>query len=193
MSVNPEAVSHQGEFHSRVPRDEPLTTKGVGDFISTIQVHTKSVQHKPGVKVGNDAAPEFHAQAVPEGTAPADRLFTPNTQNETPGQAENPDISKETWTSASDTIGGATSADVHTGLGKPVQGETSNEIHGKEKKERSGLEGAGASVGDSVRDRALDIDAPTGVRGKSGEKRDQIPGAEERVPESAETVAAERA
>lgn len=31
MSVNRniESVAEQGEFHARVPRDEPLTTKGV--------------------------------------------------------------------------------------------------------------------------------------------------------------------
>jgi hypothetical protein len=53
-------------------------------------------QHAPGVKVGNDAAPEFNAQTLPAGTAPSDRTFAPNTQNEIPGQAMNPNISKET-------------------------------------------------------------------------------------------------
>ena len=87
-------------------------------------------QHAPGVKVGNDAAPEFNAQTLPAGTAPSDRTFAPNAQNEIPGQAMNPNISKETWTSAQDTIGGATSADVHTGYGHPGSGQTGKEIHG---------------------------------------------------------------
>jgi len=176
MSANGNAVANQGEFHSRVPPSEPLTTKG----------------HAPGVKVGNDAAPEFRAQTLPTGTAPADRTFQPNTRDEIPGQANNPNISKETWTSAQDTIGGATSADVHTGYGHPGSGQTSIELHGKRKKERSGLTGVGANSGDPIRERGFDIDAPKGTRGKSGENRQDILGAEERVPESAEAVAAER-
>lgn len=174
---NPEAVSNQGEFHSRVPRSEPMTTKG----------------HAPGVKVGNDAAPEFSAQPVPQGTAPSGRLFTPNTQSSIPGQANNPDISKDTWTSAQDTIGGATSADVHTGLGHPGSGQTSNELRGDGRKDRNGLTGVGADQTDSFRERGLDIDHPKGTRGKSGENREDIPGAEEREPVSSEFVASERA
>ncbi|RDW60112.1 hypothetical protein BP5796_11718 [Coleophoma crateriformis] len=128
MSSNPDSVSNQGEFHSRIAPSEPLTTSG----------------HKPGLKVGSDAAPEFHAQTLPTGTAPADRTFKPDTTSEVPGQAMNPNISKETWTSASDTIGGATSADVHTGYGLP-EGQASTELHGsgatKGKKEELGLAG----------------------------------------------------
>lgn len=51
----------------------------------------------------------------------------------------NPNIAKETWTSASNTIGGATSKDDHKGLGQPVSGQSSNELHGTRKKERVGL------------------------------------------------------
>merc|ERR1711964_218953 len=131
---NPESVSNQGEFHSRVPPSEPLTTKG----------------HAPGVKVGNDAAPSFSAETLPAGTAPSDRTFKPNTQNEIPGQAMNPDISKETWTSADSTLGGATSKDVDTGLGKPVGPQGSKELHhgGSEpgKRERTGIAGRGGEV-----------------------------------------------
>ncbi|PMD34056.1 hypothetical protein L207DRAFT_437584 [Hyaloscypha variabilis F] len=163
-SNNPSSLSNQGEFHSGVPPSEPLTTKG----------------HAPGVKVGNEAAPEFSAQTLPAGTAPADRTFRPNTQNEIPGQANNPNISKETWTSAQDTIGGATSADVHTGYGHPGIGETSQELHGSGKKERSGLSGVGADQSDRVRDRGLDVDVEKGSRGKSGNDRQDILGAEER-------------
>jgi hypothetical protein len=96
----------------------------------------------------------------------------------------NPNISKETWTSAQDTIGGATSGDVHTGLGKPVQGQTSEELHDGSHT-RAGLEGVGASASDPTRERALDIDVPKGSRGKSSDERFDIPGAEQRDPESA--------
>jgi hypothetical protein len=57
-------------------------------------------KHAPGVKVGNDAAPESHPQTLPAGAAPSDRTFSPQTQSDIPGQAMNPNISKETWTSA---------------------------------------------------------------------------------------------
>ncbi|GJC85536.1 hypothetical protein ColLi_08374 [Colletotrichum liriopes] len=100
MSVNRNVDSvnnKQGEFHPSVPRSEPLTTKG----------------HAPGTKVGNDAYPEFHAQAYPAGTAPKENTFQPNVQ-ETPGQALNPEA--RTYTAAND-FPGATSADVHAGLG----------------------------------------------------------------------------
>merc|ERR1711964_318813 len=97
---NPESVSNQGEFHSRVPPSEPLTTKG----------------HAPGVKVGNDAAPSFSA---------------------------------ETWTSADSTLGGATSKDVHQGLGQPMP-QGSKELHhgGSEpgKRERTGVAGRGGEA-----------------------------------------------
>jgi hypothetical protein len=44
-----------------------------------------------------------------------------------------------------------------------------------------------------VRERALDHEFPKGTRGKSGENREDILGAEEREPVSAGEVAAERA
>ncbi|KAG9233449.1 hypothetical protein BJ875DRAFT_464127 [Amylocarpus encephaloides] len=176
MSANPESVSNQGQFHSRVPHSKPLTTKG----------------HAPGTKIGNDAAPEFHAETHPLGSAPKSSSFTPNTKNAIPGQALNPDISKETWTKASDTLGGATSADVHMGLGHPGQGQSSNELHGTGKKEKSGLAGVGADQSDTVRERGQDIDFPKGSKGYSGENRQDIQGADERVPAGAEEVASER-
>jgi len=144
------------------------------------------------VKVGNDAAPEFSAKIVPAGTAPPDRTFKPNTQSEIPGQANNPNISKETWTSAQDSLSGATSADVHTGYGHPGSGQTSNELRGDGRKERSGLASVGADGTDTVRERGQDIDFPKGTKGYSGVNREDIPGAEEREPASSEFVAAER-
>lgn len=53
--------------------------------------------------------------------------------------------------SAGDTISGATSQEVHNAseIGRPAQGQTSQELHGgKREKERSGLEGVGASATD---------------------------------------------
>ena len=89
------------------------------------------------------------------GTAPASKTFAPNTQNETvPGQAANPlAVDPETEgqgaTSAANAVPGATSADVHTGLGHPGSGQTSNELRHDGGKHRNadgaGLQGVGAS------------------------------------------------
>ncbi|MCJ1420837.1 hypothetical protein MMC32_007196 [Xylographa parallela] len=131
MSVNADAQGNgQGEFSSKIPRSEPMMTSG----------------HKPGMKVGNDAAPEFSAQVLPAGSAPADRTFEPNPINETPGQANNDDTlrahgKESTYTSASDTLGGATSGDVHTGLGLPTDISATEEKHGS----GTGLAGRGTS------------------------------------------------
>lgn len=78
----------------------------------------------------------------------------------------------------------------------PVQGQSSRQLHGsgvaKGQKEGNGLVGVGADPSDPVRARGLDHEHPTGVRGKSGSNREDIPGAEEREPVGAEFVAAER-
>ncbi len=99
-------------------------------------------------------------------------------------------------TFASDTINGASSADVHQGLGLPVQGQSSQELRGsgfaKGRKEGTGLAGVGADQGDSFRERGLDVNGPTGTRGKSGQNRENILGVEDREPVGAEAVAAER-
>ncbi|PQE10387.1 phosphatidylinositol n-acetylglucosaminyltransferase gpi3 subunit protein [Rutstroemia sp. NJR-2017a WRK4] len=185
-----------GEFHAHRPGSEPMTKK----------------DHKPGNQVGNDAVPEFHAQTLPPGSAPKDRTFQPDPSGEYPFQDN-----AEGTTSAQDTIHGATSADVHTGIGKPINGMTSQEIRGdgsKGSREKNGLARVGAGEyfffdfwgsevvliegvtdpNDSFRERALDTDFPAGTKGKSGENRgEEIDGAEERPPETAERVAAERA
>ncbi|TVY61982.1 hypothetical protein Focb16_v014010 [Fusarium oxysporum f. sp. cubense] len=174
MSMNPEsATPQQGEFRSKVAPSEPLTTKG----------------HKPGVLVGNDAVPEFHAEQHPAGTAPQENTFQPNPETEIPAQA--PGASGAV--SASATLGGATSAGVHTGLGKPAAGQTSQELHGREKKDRSGLTGVGANPSDPIHDMGADRDHPTNYRGKGGENAVDYPGAEDREPVKAEQVASERA
>ena len=98
---------------------------------------------------------------------------------------------------ASTTITGATSSDVHTGLGHPGQGQTSSESRDAEKAGGGGLTGLADSVRQgNVKDLKDDPrhadqrnlgDVPTGQRGNTGG-----PAAEERFPESAESVAAER-
>ncbi|KAI1363155.1 hypothetical protein F5Y08DRAFT_253026 [Xylaria arbuscula] len=171
-SRNPESV--QGEFHSRVPPSEPLTKGG----------------HKPGVLVGNDRVPEFHAETYPAGTAPREDTYQPRPEGEYPAQAYG------NAPSAADTLTGATSADVYTGLGKPIQGQERREIEkpsgGHRKKERSGVAGVGGSEGiDSVRQKGADL--PEGVyKGMRGKGTDEYPAAEDRVPTGAEEIAAER-
>lgn len=63
-SRNPEASANSDPngFHASAPRDEPLTTTG----------------HQPGKLVGNDAAPEFHAETLPAGTAPPEQYVLLN-------------------------------------------------------------------------------------------------------------------
>jgi len=145
--------------------------------------------HKPGVLVGNDAVPEFHAQTLPAGSAPSNSTYSSNTQ-ETPAQAS------YNKTSASDSLGGSSSADVHAGLGKPMQGMTSQEVHrdgGERSAGKGGAEGVGGSAGQSTVDphapemagqRALDKDEA--VIGRGGQ-----PDAQDRLNETAETVAKE--
>lgn len=168
-------------------------------------------QHKPGVRASEaDNAPEFHAQAVPSGTAPAEDLYQPNPSDEVPplaNRARNADPESGT-ASAADTLGGATSADVHTGLGHPGQGQTSTELRHEGQhtasKQGTGLVGKASTMntggvyndGQAVdqkdpgfaNQRALDKEQGdmAGQRGNIGG-----PAAEERLPETSETVAAE--
>ena len=118
-----------------------------------------------------------------------------------PGQADNSSVERDhgkesTKTTASSTLGGATSGDVHTGLGHPGQGQTSNELrHDSKKDGGGGLAGVGASVGSSnqmvdtdtqPKERAIDKEEGTlaGTRGDKGEDYPQPP-AQNREPESA--------
>ncbi|KAI4213929.1 MAG: hypothetical protein LQ351_003624 [Letrouitia transgressa] len=153
-------TSAQGEVHPSKPRDEPLTTHGVSSplppslnnlKVSTV-LNSPFLQHKPGVLEGNDTKPEFHAQTLPPGSAPSNRTFKPDATSEIPGQALNEFVERQhgkesTKTTASSTLGGATSGDVHTGLGKPLQGQTTNELAGGNNLggHGGGLVGVGAS------------------------------------------------
>lgn len=147
---------------------------------------TPFFQHAPGVKVGNDALPEFNAEVHPPGTAPKENTFEPNPVDEVPGQARNP--SSQATTAATD-FPGATSADVHQGFGHPGSGQTSQELHGTHKKDRSGLTGVGANLTDPIHQNHHDRPYETGVHGKAN---DDYPAAQDQPPVSAEHVASER-
>lgn len=171
-------------------------------------------QHKPGLPVSEaDRAGEFHAQTLPPGTAPAGSSYQPNPIYEIPSQANNEDAlrghgKESTFTKPQD-FPGATSADVHKGLGKPMVGQTSNEIrhdgeHGR-KRQTYGYETVGASghpkhtehsIGDPQKvsdrnhpnQRGIERDEARG--GQHGDKGSLA--AEDLRPEPADTVAAER-
>ncbi|KAL9114380.1 MAG: hypothetical protein Q9187_007472 [Circinaria calcarea] len=190
-SKNPDSVANQPtQFTSHIPPSEPLTTKG----------------HKPGVKVGNDAAPEFHAKTLPPGTAPKDRTFAPNPIGEIPSQANN-DLAdrshgkESTVTSAESTLGGATSADVHQGLGKPLQGQTKREQRdGWKDKAGTGIIGRGASGAPNEPTKKVDERVISDQRGlgkeegdMAGKRSDKADRSAADMPnEPAESVAAER-
>ncbi|OAA52185.1 hypothetical protein BBO_00026 [Beauveria brongniartii RCEF 3172] len=127
--------------------------------------------HAPGVLVGNDRVPDFKAETYPPGTAPASQTFRPNPQGLIPAGSED----GSNGAKASSTIAGATSAD---------------ELHGGHLK-KEGHFAAPAngdfSMEDSIGSRKLDV----GREGR-GKASENYPTAEGRVPESAETVAAER-
>ncbi|KAH8163050.1 hypothetical protein CIB48_g5175 [Xylaria polymorpha] len=151
MSATRNPDSLQGEFHSRVPRSEPLEKGG----------------HKPGVLVGNDRIPEFHAETLPAGTAPREDTYQPRPEGEYPAQAYG------TAPSAADTMSGATSRDLYRGMGKPIQGQERREIEkphgGHRKKERTGVAGVGGVEGvDFARVRGADLPKGVhkGMRGK---------------------------
>ncbi|KAK3702983.1 hypothetical protein LTR37_014713 [Vermiconidia calcicola] len=194
-NANSDAVAHQegsgqnsgsGEFMSKIKRDQPMQTGG----------------HQPGQMVGNDAVPEFKAETLPPGSAPAANTFKPNNVSDIPPQAnmapERADPESE-QAHASDTIGGATSGDVHTGLGHPGQGQSSKELHhdgqAGNKAPGKSLEGVGATTEGfktvDTRDpqfkdlRALDKDEAVS-RGTTGG-----PAASEREPMGATQVATE--
>jgi len=148
------------------------------------------IQHKPGVQASEkDRVPEFSAQTLPAGSAPASSTYNPN-----------PDLNNQgMYQDASSTIRGATSADVHIGLGHPGQGQTSQELHGRGKKDRTGLtgrvehemEGNDKTTGRDpmfANQRNLEEDVPAGQHGNIGG-----PAAQEREPETATTVARESA
>lgn len=155
----------------------------------------KVFQHQPGQLVGNDAIPTFEAKTLPPGTAPASKTFQPNPIDEVPGQANNPDAS-DTATGALD-MPGATSGDVHTGLGHPGSGQTSAEIANDGKsnraRERQGLQGlseggSGMQGNESVEARQLQEEHEKGPL-NAREHNASLEGVEEAQHVQAEQVA----
>jgi len=183
----------QGEFNPHKPRSEPMEKKG----------------HQMGQKVSPaDNAPEFSAKTLPPGTAPKESTYQPNPQGEVPGQALNDNVDRShgkegVRTDPLSTMPGATSADVHTGLGHPGQGQTSTEIRKDGKhtssKAPSGPEGAGAPGGLGMREADDHMDPEfrrlqeSHDHGPTTGHNVSLPGAEDMVPENAEFVAAEGA
>ncbi|GAP86686.1 hypothetical protein SAMD00023353_2000410 [Rosellinia necatrix] len=171
MSANRNPDSLKGEFHSRVPPSEPLEKGG----------------HKPGVLVGNDKIPEFHAEAYPAGTAPRENTFQPRPEGEYSARAYG------TAPRAEDTMQGATSQDVYRGMGKPIQGQEAREIekrHGAHnKKEGTGVAGVGGSQGVGfTREAGFDLPGDT-HKGMGVKESPGFSAAEDRVPTSAEELA----
>lgn len=134
-----------------------------------------------GVKVGNDAAPDFHAQTLRAGTSPPDRTFYPNPLSTIPGQSY-PNSNRGTWQNAQSTIGGATSQDVYKGMGKPCIGQTTGDLR-HQTSQRCGVESQGKSMGDAIKSRGLERDQWKGGK-TSGDmpfdERVTMIGAEER-------------
>ncbi|KAL3589825.1 hypothetical protein FPOAC2_12006 [Fusarium poae] len=177
---NPESLQNQGPFHARVLPSQPAVKSW----------------HKPGNEQGNAAKPEFHAQTFPPGTAPFADSFQPHPIDS--------NISENAY--EGDGYGaldmpGATSKDIHNSIdslhGKPLQGQENRESRGvhprKRKKERSGLEGVGASTSNSVFDKVRDTvadkpDVEKGQRGCTGQKEGGLAaaGAESIPPVTAE-------
>ncbi|KAJ5161015.1 hypothetical protein N7492_006407 [Penicillium capsulatum] len=187
-NVDSVANANQGSFKPAIAPEGPQTDKG----------------HKPGVKVNEaDQRPTHHLETFPPGTAPASNSYSPNTTSQVGSQANNPDVlrshgKESTQTPASSTLMGATSKDVNTGLGKPLQGQTGIELahdgaHGR-KKQPSGLEGVGASRENRgierqfADQRGLEREEAHGS-GTRGNKADRA--AENMNPEPAETLDAE--
>jgi len=169
MSANPNSV--HGEFHAKVPPSKPLTTKG----------------HAPGTQNGPS---ESHVKLMPAGTAPPDRSFAagPLADVNFP-EATFDTADEEAFVSAQDSLTGATSKDVHRGLGHPGSGQPASQKNFH--KERSGLEGRGGDTKDWVRERGLDRDHQKGGKLTSAEGRAGVLSAEGRLPSTAEHLATE--
>lgn len=207
---NIDSLTGQGEFHAKKPGAEPLTHQGVSVSPKTVMPYLDvlktnlalpSQQHKPGVKVGNDTAPEFSAEAHEPGTAPRKDAFQPNAESEVAGQAQ---------TDALGSLAGATSGSVHnaTQFGKPAQGESSAEAHSDKTERRTGVEGhfqhgqsavtGDGSVEEKARATGADLEGGAaelkGQKGASGAAEGGVnwPGAESAEPVSAEALASER-
>ena len=125
--------------------------------------------------------------------------------NEVPGQAFNDNVDRAhgkegVRTDPLDTLPGATSADVHTGLGHPGQGQTSTELRNEGKhtssKNSSGTEGAGATGGSGLHAGDMSSEFRKLQRddqqsGPTSGHNVSLDGAEDKQPQTAEFVAAD--
>jgi hypothetical protein len=133
-----------------------------------------------------DTVPTFHAETHPPGTAPPHDTYEPAPEDGVP---------RASAASATDSLPGATSADLHAGLGHPGQGQSSAELHhggnrgGGGQKQTAGLEGVGA--GDRLPARAEETAVGRKTTGNDGSVGGGGLAAQERIPEGAESVAAE--
>ncbi|EAW07151.1 uncharacterized protein ACLA_018550 [Aspergillus clavatus NRRL 1] len=149
-----------------------------------------------------DYKPEFRAETHPPGTAPASNSYIPNTTAESGNQAMNPLVERShgkeaVKTSAEQTLTGATSKDVHKGLGHPGSGQTNNEIKHEgahhRKHNGSGLEGVGSYRQDKFERRMPEQRGIEREEAQSGHHGDKgVSAAEDIPPQSAETVASGR-
>ncbi|KAF2715439.1 hypothetical protein K504DRAFT_497312 [Pleomassaria siparia CBS 279.74] len=134
-----DTMTNQGEFHAKAPPDHD---------------HENHHAHQPGKNI--DGIPTFTVQTLPPGSAPKESTFTPHPDSTEP----------TTHADAEDTMTGSTSADVNKGLGKPIEGMSSAEMHhdgqSHRKREKDGLVGL-AEVGNS--------DAKANAEGFDGGKK----------------------
>merc|ERR1712000_675847 len=184
-----------------------LSSSHPAGFIAHLPQQSKgktiNMSHFRNTDTMNSAQGEFHSRVKPSEplttkgvsiTLPAhlhlktdgDQQHAPGVK-EVPGQAQTPDT--QATTAASETLPGATSASVHQGLGHPGSGQTSQELHGTHKKERSGLTGVGANLTDPIHQNHHDRPYETG---KTDKGATDYPTAEDQPPVSAEGVASER-
>ncbi|KAF4166623.1 hypothetical protein CNMCM6936_006330 [Aspergillus lentulus] len=158
--------------------------------------------HQLGTKVSPaNFKPEFRAETHPPGTAPASNSYTPDTTGESGGQALNPLVERShgkeaVKTTAESTLRGATSKDVHKGLGHPGSGQTKTEMkhdgQHHRKHEGAGLEGVGSYRQDKFERTLADQRGLEREEARPNEHGDKgVSAAEDIPPQSAETAAHE--
>jgi len=107
------------QFRPSFPTSEPMAKGG----------------HQPGRTPG---PPEFQAETYPPGTAPSKNSYQSNITI--------PENSSVASRGDDEILYGATSADVHMGIGKPISGSSSQEVHGLRTKDPEGMATQGGTV-----------------------------------------------
>lgn len=113
MSVNPNSVANQGEFHDSVPG-------------TSRKPHGEPLRRTRDKEMGTNEYPIYHAQTFPKGTAPKEHSFSPNPITEIPGQALNPNMPPSMRTEPMSMPGSTSKSiynkeDASTG-GRPIEG-----------------------------------------------------------------------